>query len=137
VIALIFHTVAVCFGAGRSLQALLAVPVAVLTGMAFAAPILAFTATTKGDNAFNGLNRLVVLPLFLLGGGFFPVTQLPRLLQGVAWCTPLSHGVALCRDLYLGTAGVPSAFAHLAVLVVYTVVGVLVARHTLARRLVV
>jgi lipooligosaccharide transport system permease protein len=137
VLSLLFHVVAVCFGAGRSAMALLAIPVAVATGLAFATPILAYTATQRNDQGFNALNRFIILPLFLLGGSFFPVTQLPLVLQGIAWATPLTHGVALGRDLYLGTAGVPSSLVHVLVLVLYTVVGVLLARWTMTRRLVV
>jgi len=37
------------------------------------------------------------MPLFLFGGTFFPLDRLPAVLQGVAWLTPLAHGVALSR----------------------------------------
>jgi lipooligosaccharide transport system permease protein len=134
-VSVLFFAVAACFGAVRSPIALLAIPVATLTGLAFGTPIFAFTATQRGDSGFNAINRFIVVPLFLLGGAFFPITQLPRVLQGVAWCTPLTHGVALCRDLLLGTAGVPSAIAHLTVLCAYVVAGLLVAGVTYRRRL--
>jgi lipooligosaccharide transport system permease protein len=137
VVSLLFHAVAMCFGAGRSALALLAIPVATMTGLAFATPILAYTATQRGDQGFNALNRFIILPLFLLGGSFFPVTQLPRVLQGIAWGTPLSHGVALGRDLYLGVAGLPSSLLHALVLVLYAAAGVVLARWTMTRRLVV
>jgi lipooligosaccharide transport system permease protein len=136
-VAAVFMAVAAAFGAVRTPAALLAIPVATLTGLAFTTPIVAFTATQRMDNGFNILNRFIVVPLFLLGGAFFPLTQLPRILQGLAWATPLSHGVALCRDLVLGHAGVPSAAAHLAVLCAYVGLGVALARITLWRRLVV
>src|SRR5258708_4798997 len=136
-VSVLFFAVAACFGAVRSPVALLAMPVATLTGLAFGTPIFAFTATQRGDGGFNAVNRFIIVPLFLLGGAFFPITQLPRVLQGIAWCTPLTHGVALCRDLLLGTAGVPSAIAHLAVLCAYIVVGLLLAGVTYRRRLVV
>jgi lipooligosaccharide transport system permease protein len=135
--SLIFYLVALCFGAGLSGLSVLAIPVAVLTGLAFAAPVLAYTATQRNDHGFSALMRFIILPLFLLGGSFFPVTQLPRFLQGVAWTTPLTHGVALARDLYLGGAGMPSALAHLAVLLAYAGIGIAVARVTMSRRLVV
>ncbi len=135
--AVVFFAVAACFGAVRSPLALLAIPVATLTGLAFGTPIFAFTATQRNDAGFNAINRFIVVPLFLLGGAFFPITQLPRILQGIAWCTPLTHGVALCRDLLLGTAGFPSAIAHLAVLLAYIVAGLVAATYTYRRRLLV
>ncbi len=45
-----------------------------------------------------------MIPLFLFSGTFFPVSQLPALLQPLAYVTPLWHGVDLCRTLALGTA---------------------------------
>ena len=43
--------------------------------------------------AFSTLYRFGVIPLFLFSGTFFPVSQLPRWLQVVAYITPLYHGV--------------------------------------------
>ena len=133
--AVVFFVVAALFGAVESPLGLLAIPVATLTGLAFGTPIFAYTATQRNDAGFNAINRFIVVPLFLLGGAFFPITQLPRVLQGIAWCTPLTHGVALCRDLMLGTAGVPSAMAHLAVLIAFVAGGLLVGMVTYRRRL--
>jgi len=135
--AVLFLAVAACFGAVSSPAALLAVPVATMTGLAFGTPIFAFTATQRNDAGFTAINRFIVVPLFLLGGAFFPITQLPRVLQGLAWTTPLTHGVALCRDLLLGTAGMPSALAHLGVLSLYIAAGLVAASFTYRRRLVV
>ena len=103
--------------------------------LAFAAPILAWTATRRSDQSFALIGRFVITPLFLLGGVFFPLHQLPQLLQGIAWLTPLAHGVALARSLSLGALSA-SAFVHLAVLLVYAAIGIAAARITLQRRLV-
>jgi lipooligosaccharide transport system permease protein len=130
-----FFLVMVLFGTVHSALALLAIVVAVLTGLAFAAPILAFTATQRKDTGFPFIGRFVITPLFLLGGVFFPIHQLPQLVQGIAWLTPLAHGVALARGLSVGQTP-PSAGIHLAVLLAYTVIGIVAARVTLQRRLV-
>lgn len=135
-VSALFYVVALGFGAGRSATSVLAVPVAVLTGLAFGAPVLAFSATQDGDSGFNALNRFVVLPLFLLSGSFFPLTQLPGVLQGIAWTLPITHGVELCRELFLARAGLVS-LVHVAVLLAYVGAGVVAARITLTRRLVV
>jgi lipooligosaccharide transport system permease protein len=135
-VAALFYAVAVCFGAGRSGSAVLAIPVAALTGLAFGAPVLAYSATQHNDAGFNALNRFVVLPLFLLSGSFFPLSQLPMLLQVVAWALPVTHGVELCRSLFLGHGFGAASAGHLAVLLVYFVAGVVAARWTMTRRLV-
>jgi lipooligosaccharide transport system permease protein len=130
-----FFLVMLLFGTVHSGVALLAIVVAVLTGLAFGAPILAFTASQRKDTGFPFIGRFVITPLFLLGGVFFPIHQLPQLVQAVAWLTPLAHGVALARGLSIGQAP-PSSWIHLAVLLAYAATGMVVARVTLKRRLV-
>jgi lipooligosaccharide transport system permease protein len=130
-----FFIVMLLFGTIHSGLAVLAIVAAVLTGLAFAAPILAWTATRRTDQSFALIGRFVITPLFLLGGVFFPLHQLPQLLQGIAWLTPLAHGAALARAFSLGLL-TPSAAGHLAVLLLYAAVGVAAARITLRRRLV-
>jgi lipooligosaccharide transport system permease protein len=76
-----------------------------------------------------------MVPLFLFAGAFFPIDRLPAAAQIVAWLTPLAHGVALTRGLTLGTISLRAAIVHLAVLVLYIVVGIILARITLTRRL--
>jgi lipooligosaccharide transport system permease protein len=130
-----FFLVMLLFGTVHSVLGLLAIVVAVLTGLAFGAPIFAFTATQRTDTSFPLIGRLLITPLFLLGGVFFPIHQLPQLVQGFAWLTPLAHGVALARDLAVGATS-PSAGIHLAVLLAYAAIGIVAARITLQRRLV-
>jgi len=130
-----FFLVMLLFGTIHSGLAVLAIVVAVLTGLAFAAPIFAWTATRRTDQSFALIGRFLITPLFLLGGVFFPLHQLPQLLQGIAWLTPLAHGVALARSLSLGVLA-PSAGIHLAVLLLYAAIGITAARITLQRRLV-
>ncbi len=126
----------VAFGAITRPEAVLAVPAALLTGVAFAAPIAAFSATQKDANGFNSLFRFGVIPLFLFSGTFFPISQLPELLQLVAVLTPLWHGVDLCRSLALGTAEPLLSLVHVAYLGTMSALGVAAALTTFRRRLV-
>ena len=132
----VFLLLMAAFGAIGSWWAVLALPVAVLTGLAHAAPIFAFSAKQDNDSGFAMLFRFGIVPLFLFSGTFFPISQLPAVLHPVAWVTPLWNGVALCRDLALGHPDAASAAGHLAVLVAWTVAGFVVARRTFERRLV-
>ncbi len=131
----IFLAVMAAFGAVRSPWVLAALPVAVLTGVAFAAPIEAFAVTREKDQSFALLFRFGMIPMFLFSGTFFPVTQLPAWIRPVAYVTPLWHGVALCRELSLGTAGLPSALGHVAYLLAVALAGVAVGARTYRRRL--
>ena len=96
-IATIFTVVIVAFGAAESPLIVLAIPAAILTGLAFAAPIAAFSATQKTPDRFSTIFRFGITPLFLFSGTFFPISSLPAALQAFAWLTPLFHGVALTR----------------------------------------
>ncbi|MDQ1709768.1 MAG: lipooligosaccharide transport system permease protein, partial [Frankiaceae bacterium] len=70
-----YFAVVVVFGLAAAPVAILAVPVAVLTGLAVAAPIMAYVATIFGDDqALALIDRLIIVPMFLLSGTFFPVT---------------------------------------------------------------
>ena len=135
-VASVFWVVMAIFGVAHSPASLLVIPAATLNGLAFAIPILAFTATQRTDNGFSTIQRFVITPLFLLGGAFFPIDKLPLVLQAVAWMTPLSHGVALCRGIVLGNLAGGETLLHVTVLFAYAAAGVVIARPALARRLV-
>jgi lipooligosaccharide transport system permease protein len=131
----IFLATMAAFGAIRSFWVLAAWPVAVLTGLAFAAPVEAFSITQNKDQNFALLFRFGMIPLFLFSGTFFPVSQLPAWIRPVAYATPLWHGVALSRQLSLGTADLIGTFGHVAYLVVFMLAGLVVGQRTYRRRL--
>src|SRR4029079_548337 len=108
---------------------------AVLTGLTFSAPIVAYAATLKSGENFNVLFRLILSPLFMFSGVFFPIDRLPAALQWVAKVSPLYHGVQLVRGLALGQLDPRVAMMHLSFLLVLFTAGVLVARHTFRRKL--
>jgi len=131
----VFLIVLTGFGIPRSPMALLAIPFAVLTGLAFAAPIIAFAATRTNDSGFAALFRFVINPLFLFSGTFFPVSQLPAAVERVAAITPLYHGVALVRGAVLDS--IPADWPlHLGYLLVFLGVTGYIAYRLLRRRLV-
>ncbi|MGC9960642.1 MAG: ABC transporter permease [Acidimicrobiales bacterium] len=131
----IFLAIIAVFGDVRSLWAILALPAAVLTGLAFSAPMSAFSAKQENDNAFSLVYRMGVIPLFLFSGTFFPLSELPTWLQDVARATPLYHGVALCRGLVLGNLGLADGLAHAGYLLAMIAAGVLWARRTYPARM--
>jgi lipooligosaccharide transport system permease protein len=72
--------------------------------------------------------------MVLLCGVFFPVTQLPPLLQNVSAALPLMHATDLVLPLVTGRT--PQwHWLHLAVLVAYCVVGFYLALVLTRRRL--
>jgi lipooligosaccharide transport system permease protein len=131
----IYTAVMAAFGAFESPWAALALPVAVLTGMAFAAPIAAFAITQHRDLGFAVLSRFVIVPMFMFSGTLFPIEELPGALESIAYVTPLWHGVDLARELSLGAAGVGSALLHAGYLGLWVLGGMAVATVTFRRRL--
>jgi lipooligosaccharide transport system permease protein len=130
-----YLVVMAAFGAILSPLAIFVFPVGVLTGMAFAAPLAAFSASQENEEAFPLVFRLGVIPLFLFSGVFFPISQLPIGLRIVAYITPLWHGVNLCRSLTLGQVHVALAAVNLAYLVALTGVGIFAASRSFQGRL--
>jgi len=135
--ATVYLVVLAAFGAVNSPLGVLAIPVAALVGIAFAAPIAAWGAYTENDTSFVAIFRFVVLPMFLFSGTFFPISRLPVGVEVVAYLTPLWHGVDLCRQLTLGEVAPWSALLHVSFLVAWSVACLGIAFFTYRRRLVV
>jgi lipooligosaccharide transport system permease protein len=112
-----FLVVAAVMGGVPSLFAVLAVPVTALCVVACAAPLAAFASSQDRDAAFAAIIRLLVLPLVLFSGVFFPIGDLPVGLRPIAWVTPLWHGVELNRGATTGSISLLAAVGHLAYLV--------------------
>jgi len=133
----IFSMVALAFGVYRSPGGFfLAWAAAILTGLAFATPVAAYSATRKNAESFNALFRFGMTPLFLFSGTFFPLERLPAFLQPVAWLTPLYHGVALARGFALGTLDPAAGVVHIAYLAILAGIGAIACLVTFERRLV-
>lgn len=133
--ATVFLAVMVVFGATDVPHAIAMLPAGVLTGLAFAAPIQAWSATQSSDNGFAALFRFVIMPMFIFSGTFFPISQLPEFLQLAAVLTPLWHGVALTRAIALDEVEPILALVNIVVLVSFLAVGLAVAMRTFSRRL--
>jgi lipooligosaccharide transport system permease protein len=130
-----FLAVAAALGAIASPWAIAAVPVTVLTGLAFAAPLEAWAVTRTKETSFSMIFRFGMIPLFLFSGTFFPITRLPGWLQPVAWLSPLWHGVTLSRSLSLGIASPLGSLVHLAYLAAVLAAGIAVGNRCYRRRL--
>ena len=77
---------------------------------------------------------LVITPMVLLCGVFFPVDQLPPLLQNISSTLPLTHAIDLSRPLL--NDAIPAHFIwHIAVLLGYTLAGFYVSLVLFRRRL--
>ncbi len=127
--------VLVLFDDTRSWGLIVSIPAATLLGLSFAMPFAAWTATRDSASSFPALLRFVLIPKYLIGGAFYPLSQLPDALQPVAWVTPLWHGVELCRGAVLGGLGALDALLHIGVLAAYVTAGTVACMVTFERRL--
>lgn len=108
---------------------------AILTGLAFSMPLHAWAATREHAESFPAVMRFGIIPMFLFGGAFYPVSELPGWLEPIALATPLYHGVSLARGAVNGALGGVEALIHVAVLAAYIGVGYLLAVKMFERRL--
>jgi lipooligosaccharide transport system permease protein len=132
----VYFAIMACFGAVHRWQGLLGILAAALTGLAFAAPVLALSASVTAEGqAFNVLFRFVVTPMFLFSGTFYPISQLPTWGQWLAHVSPLWHGTQLARGAAIGNASDLAALGHTGYLLLWLVVGIGLARWRFRVRL--
>lgn len=119
------------FGAVGSWWALLALPAAVLVGIAFGAVGMAIATAMRGwqDNEFVTAAQLA---LFLFSGTFFPLSVYPEPVRFLVELTPLYHAVELIRGLCVGHL-TPALAGHTAYLVAMTVLGFAVTARRFGR----
>ena len=132
----IFGFVMVLFGAVDVSGAVRALIPGIATGMAFAAPMTAFTSWTEDHTGLTNVFRFGIVPMFLFSGTFFPITQLPGWMQPIAYVTPLWHGVELTRAWALSIDPTLSAVIHFGYLGIWIVGGWLLANHLLGKRMI-
>lgn len=115
----------------------LLVPIAVLGGGAFGAIILFFAAKIeKDDQFFNILGRLVIMPMFLFSGTFFPLSSMPIFLQPIGWVSPLWHATELGREAAFDY-GISNlmVYVHITYLATLVIVGIVLSMRQFERRL--
>lgn len=86
--------------------ALLVPPVLGLSGLLFAAIAMTWTGLVPNIDSFNYFFSLIITPLFLFSGVFFPLTGMPPAVQKIALISPLYHLVNLTRSLVMGNTGI-------------------------------
>jgi lipooligosaccharide transport system permease protein len=122
------------FGYASFPTALAVLPVIVLVGLTFAALGLAINALAHGYDFFSYYMTLVLTPMMMLSGVFFPLARMPEPVQWAAHALPLYHGVALVRPLLAGEPPA-QAWLHILVLAAYAALGFYLATVLTRRRL--
>lgn len=121
-------------GFGHTWLALLILPLGFVVGLCFGGFGLVMNALAPGYDFFTYFFTLVITPMLLFSGVYFPVDQMPAWLAAVASALPLKHAIDIARPLMLGT--IPShVFIHVAVLIAYACVAYYIAVVLTRRRL--
>ena len=128
-----FIAVMVVMGLVRSPLILLTLPGALLIGFAFASVGMAATSFMRTWQDFD-LIQLVILPMFLFSGTFFPLDSFPEFARVLIQLTPLYHGVDLLRGLSVGVVG-PETLVHVGYLLLIGLLGLSVVSRRLDRLL--
>jgi len=131
--AVAFIVVMAILGIVVSPWVILAVPAALLIGFAFGGVAMAATSFMRTWQDFD-LIQLVILPLFLFSGTFYPLDAYPEALRVVVQLTPLYQGVDLLRSLVVGHLD-GSLLVHVVYLAAMGVGGLLVVSRRLDKLL--
>jgi lipooligosaccharide transport system permease protein len=94
------------------------------------------TALAPSYDFFSYFFTILVSPMFLFSGIFFPLENLPDWARAIAWAFPLTHAVSLIRPLYQGMTP-PAAVADLAWLLAASLACYVAAAVMLRRRVIV
>jgi lipooligosaccharide transport system permease protein len=90
------------FGLVQSSLVVAVIPLLFISGLVFAEISLVFVAIIPGIDSFNYFYTLLMTPMFLFSGIFFPLDNLPPVIIKIAFFTPLYHLVNICRSFASG-----------------------------------
>ena len=114
--------------------AILILPVTFIEGVLIGSISLFYTSIVPSIYAFIFFFTLIINPLFLLSGVFFPLDSFPKVLQDISWFTPLRPAVEIVRGLFKGEMP-ENIWLSVAGMVVYIVVFFSLTLVTMRRRL--
>ncbi|HEX2221955.1 MAG TPA: ABC transporter permease [Candidatus Limnocylindria bacterium] len=115
--------------------AVLIFPVVLLVSAAFSSAGLATTTFLRKIQDFDIPMGLIVMPMFLFSGTFFPTDIYPAPIQALIQLTPLYHAISLMRGLSTGILGVAQLW-DLLYLVAFLALAMLVATRRMGTRLI-
>jgi len=128
-----FLVVIVALGLAVSPWLILALPASVLISLAFGAVGMAASSFMRTWQDFD-LIQLVILPMFLFSGTFYPLDAYPEPLRLFVQATPLYQGVDLLRSIAVGHFDAGTLF-HVVYLSALGLIGLAIVSRRLDRLL--
>ncbi len=129
-----FLLIITAFGLVHAWTALLVLPLLVLTGIMFSAPAIAAAALASAMDQMFYYITLIVTPMYMFSGIFFPLERMPHAIQIAIWCTPLYHVAHLARSFVLGNLS-GDLLIDLAWILVFTAIALLFPSRLIRRKL--
>jgi lipooligosaccharide transport system permease protein len=108
-------------------------PLCFIGGLLFAAMGLMVAGISKNIEQISYPQYLLIFPMFLFCGVFYPIGTLPQAARAIAWALPLTSLISLVRTL---TLDFPFEPLSVVVLGIWTVALVILARRTMIKRLI-
>jgi lipooligosaccharide transport system permease protein len=116
---------------------LLVLPLSLLFGLLSSALGMCCTAIAPTIDSFNYATFLLITPMFLLSGTFFPLNSLPPIVQTIVLTVlPLAHATLLTRQLMLNRIDLGQALVSLSWIAVVTIVLFVLAIILMNRKLI-
>ena len=135
--AAVFYGMLLAFGAVPLGTGWLMIPISMLGAFSILTPLASYSARLTDDRGqFPLIMRLVIMPMFLFSGTFFPLSNVPDWLEWVGWLSPLWHASSLGRVVSYGLVE-PwwLTTIHVAYMATLAVVGTILMRRAFIARL--
>jgi ABC-2 type transport system permease protein len=81
--------------------------ISIIISIGFSGLGLLIASFMDSMEGFNLVMSFVIMPIFLLSGALFPVTNLPNWLNFIVYLDPLTYGVDALRGVILGESVLP------------------------------
>jgi len=133
--AVAMFVIMLVFGLILSPWGVLIIPAALLVAAAFAAAGLAGTSFLRTVNDFDVPMGLIVMPMFLFSGTFFPTDIYPVPIQVFLQLTPLYHAISLIRGLSTGLISLAQAWDFVYLLAFFAI-SLTIAMRQMEKRLI-
>ena len=114
------------------LPVLLAIVFMALICFAFVALGIAIASKLNNMEGFQMIMSFLVMPLFFLSGAFFPMTNVPIWMKGLAFIDPLYYGVDGLRGALIGISEMP-LLLDIGVLLAFNIAMLLLASHLFSK----
>lgn len=86
---------------------LISIPIMFISGIGFIGLGIALASKIDSHEGFQMVMSFLTMPLVLLSGAFFPISNLPAWLKVLVYANPLTYGVEALRWSLLGSPAIP------------------------------